>query len=93
MMISVIMQSYLGDYPDSRKNPEEKFIRAVNSFLKQTNKNTEFRLSLQSNQKEYQVKMQELEELKKWKNGVNKALWILFAGLAALLFEMLQNHK
>jgi hypothetical protein len=37
--------------------------------------------------------MQELEELKKWKNGVNKALWILFAGLAALLFEMLQNHK
>lgn len=35
------MQSYLGDYPDSRKNPEEKFIRAVNSFLKQTNKNTE----------------------------------------------------
>jgi len=35
MKQSVIMQSYLGDYPGSRKNPEEKFIRAVDSFLKQ----------------------------------------------------------
>jgi hypothetical protein len=39
--ISVIMQSYLGDYPGSRTNPEMKFIRAVNSFLDQTNKNSE----------------------------------------------------
>ena len=39
--ISVIMQSYLGDYPGSRKNPEEKFKRAVTSFLNQTSKNNE----------------------------------------------------
>lgn len=39
--ISVVMQSYLGDYPGSRSEPERKFIRAVNSFLEQTNKNTE----------------------------------------------------
>jgi hypothetical protein len=37
--------------------------------------------------------MQELEELKKWKNGVTKALWIIFSALAALVFEMLQSHK
>lgn len=41
LKISVIMQSYLGDYPGSRKDPQMKFIRAVNSFLNQTNKNTE----------------------------------------------------
>jgi len=35
MKISVIMQSYLGDYPNSRKNPEFKFVRAVSSFLAQ----------------------------------------------------------
>lgn len=34
--ISVIMQSYLGDYPGSRSNPVEKLQRAVDSFLKQT---------------------------------------------------------
>jgi glycosyltransferase involved in cell wall biosynthesis len=41
MKISVIMQSYLDDYPGSRTNPEKKFLRAVESFLNQTNKNTE----------------------------------------------------
>lgn len=35
-MISVIMISYLGDYPGSRKNPEQKFLRAVDSFINQT---------------------------------------------------------
>jgi hypothetical protein len=39
--ISVVMQSYLSDYPGSRSNPESKFIRAVNSFISQSNKNTE----------------------------------------------------
>lgn len=35
MKISVIMQSYLGDYPGARSNPKYKFVRAVNSFLLQ----------------------------------------------------------
>lgn len=34
-MISVIMTSYLGDYPNSRKDPGPKFVRAVNSFISQ----------------------------------------------------------
>lgn len=36
MKISVIMQTYLGDYPGSRSHAREKFVRAVNSFLAQT---------------------------------------------------------
>lgn len=36
MKISVIMASYLGDYPNRASNPEKKFIRAVRSFLSQT---------------------------------------------------------
>ena len=35
------MQSFLGDYLRSRKSPNEKFIRAVNSFLNQIYKNCE----------------------------------------------------
>jgi len=41
MKISVIMQSYLGDYPGSRSNPEMKFIRAVYSIIGQTYSNWE----------------------------------------------------
>jgi len=36
MKVSVIMASYLGAYPGSASNREQKFIRAVNSFKKQT---------------------------------------------------------
>ena len=39
--ISIIMQVYLGEYPGSRTNSIDKFIRAVNSFLNQSYKNTE----------------------------------------------------
>jgi len=39
--ISIVMQAYLGDYPGSRKNPIDKFIRAVDSFLNQTYSNSE----------------------------------------------------
>lgn len=35
-MISVIMTSYLGDYPGARSNPRLKFKRAVDSFMSQT---------------------------------------------------------
>jgi glycosyltransferase involved in cell wall biosynthesis len=36
MKISIIMQSYLGEYPGSRKNPSEKFIRSVYSVINQS---------------------------------------------------------
>ena len=39
--ISVVMQSYLKDYPGARTNPIPKFIRAVNSFKNQLHTNSE----------------------------------------------------
>jgi glycosyltransferase involved in cell wall biosynthesis len=39
--ISVVMQVSLQDYPGSRKEPVDKFIRAVNSFKNQKYKNCE----------------------------------------------------
>jgi cellulose synthase/poly-beta-1,6-N-acetylglucosamine synthase-like glycosyltransferase len=38
---SVVMQTFLGDYPGSRTNPIQKFHRAVASFLAQTYSNAE----------------------------------------------------
>ncbi len=39
--VSVIMASFLGNYPGRTSNPEQKFIRAVKSFLSQTYENKE----------------------------------------------------
>jgi hypothetical protein len=41
LKVSVIMMSYLGDYPGSRSNPVPKFNRAIKSFLNQSYQNTE----------------------------------------------------
>jgi len=41
MKVSVIMASYLGFYPNRSSNPEQKFIRAIKSFLTQTYENKE----------------------------------------------------
>lgn len=40
-MISVVMASYLGKYNGAAKDRETKFIRAVDSFLSQTNEDSE----------------------------------------------------
>jgi len=41
MKISVIMSSFLHPYPGSATNREQKFIRAVKSFIKQTHRDKE----------------------------------------------------
>jgi len=41
MTITVIMASFLGEYPNAARNRPEKFRRAVNSFLNQTYNDTE----------------------------------------------------
>lgn len=63
-------------------NPED-------GVIVKTNKNSEFRAEMQSNERDFQAKMAEVEDLKRWKDGVTKALWILFAGLAAVIIRLL----
>lgn len=41
MKVSVIMQAYLGEYPGSRSDSNKKFIRAVQSFIDQDDKDSE----------------------------------------------------
>lgn len=39
--VSVVMASYLGNYPNRASNPEQKFLRAIKSFLTQSYENKE----------------------------------------------------
>jgi len=41
MKISYVMQSYLGEYPGSRSDSDKKFLRAVQSFINQEDKDSE----------------------------------------------------
>ena len=37
--------------------------------------------------------MLELESMKRWKDGVNKALWVVFGVLAAIIINMIFMHN
>ena len=53
-------------------NPED-------GVIVKTNQNTNFRQKLEANEKDFQASMSEIDDIKRWKDGVTKALWIIFA--------------
>ena len=63
-------------------NPED-------GVIVKTNINTAFRKRMEENDKDFQLQMREVEDLKRWKGGVNKALWIIFGLLIALVGKIL----
>jgi hypothetical protein len=81
-----VLKEDVSDLKYTLLNPESGVI--VN-----TNKNTEFRHDMQAGQKEFNSQMLELEEIKRWKAGVNKALWIIFGSIAAIVIRVLMMHK
>lgn len=63
-----------------------------NGVIVNTNKNTEYRMELQSNEVDFRNKLAEIEDLKKWKESVTRALWIIFGILATVIIRMLMMH-
>ena len=63
-----------------------------NGVIDNTNKNTEYRMELQNNEVDFRNKLAEIEDLKKWKESVTRALWIIFGILATVIIRMLMMH-
>ena len=74
----------LSDLKYTLLNPE-------GGVIVKTNMNTSFRRKAENGDKDFITKMIEVEELKSWKEGVTKALWILFTGLAAVIIKLLSE--
>lgn len=63
-------------------NPEDGIIVKVNEARKYIVKQEE-------KEDEYDRILMDIDSLKKWQSGVNKALWILFGALTGLTIELL----
>jgi hypothetical protein len=59
-------------------NPEDGIIVRVN-------KNSEWRIQREEKQKYYDRIVTEFEKMKDWKEGVTKALWIVFTSLVGIV--------
>lgn len=64
-----------------------------NGVIVNTNKNTSFRQEQEDRRKEYDKYISELSELRNWKAGVNRALWIIFGIIAGIVIRMLMMHS
>ena len=58
-----------------------------------TNENTQYRKELEGNEVEFRNKLAEIEDIKRWKDGVTRALWIIFGILATVIVRMLIMHS
>lgn len=63
-------------------NPEEGVIVKVN-------KNTEFRKDKERQSGEYVRYTQDLDDLKRWREGVSKALWTIFSALVGIAIKLI----
>ena len=65
-------------------NPED-------GVIVKTNVNSAFRKKMEAGDKDFSAKMAEVEDLKKWKDSVQKALWIIFTVLAGVVIKLLSE--
>ena len=66
-------------------NPEDGVIVRVN-------KNTDFRTDREDRQEYYDSIVAEFEKLKEWKEGVTKALWILFGTMVGVVGFIIKSN-
>ena len=66
-------------------------LNPENGVIVKTNQNTAFRRKMEQGDKEFTEKMAEIQGLSRWRDGVNKALWILFTVLAGVVIKLLSE--
>ena len=87
------MQSDVSELKVDISSLKKTLLNPDSGVIVNTNKNTEHRQFLQANQKDFETKLAEIETLKSWKDGVTRALWIIFGIIAAIIIRMFMIHS
>jgi hypothetical protein len=91
-----LMQSNIEILKNSQSSMKEdlsdlkkKLLDPENGVIVKVNENTKFRLSEERRSDEYVQYSSDLDSLKKWQSGVNKALWLIFGSIIAIGIKIL----
>ena len=82
------MQKDMGEMKEDVSELKYMLLNPEDGIVVNTNKNTEYRLELQGNEKDFREQLAEIEKLKTWKQGVTRAPWILFGIMASIIIRM-----
>ena len=88
------LQAMVEDVKDLKEDMSELKYTLLNpedGVIVKTNKNSEFRRKMEQGDKEFSDKMSEVQDLSRWRDGVNKALWIIFTVLTGVVIKLLSE--
>jgi len=72
---------------------KKQLLDPEDGLVVRVNKNTDFRIGKQEDEDYYASMIQEHKELISWRNGVSKALWILFTAVAGIVIKLFFNSN
>ena len=81
------------DMKDDISDLKFTLLNPDNGDIVKTNQNTQYRKELQQNEAEFRNKLGEIEDIKRWKENVSRALWIIFGILATLIIRVILMHS
>jgi predicted SprT family Zn-dependent metalloprotease len=81
------------DMKDDISDLKFTLLNPDNGVIVKTNQNTQYRKELQQNEAQFRNKLGEIEDIKRWKENVSRALWIIFGILATLIIRVILMHS
>jgi hypothetical protein len=76
------------DVKDELRSIKKQLLDPEDGLVVRVNKNTDYRVKKEADEDYYDNIIQEHKELLSWKNGVSRALWILFTAVAGILVKI-----
>lgn len=83
------MHNSIENLKDAVSEMKYIMLNPENGIVVNNNKNTEFRILQENNAEKYQKYVDDLKDMFKWKEGVIKALWILFTLIIAVICKLI----
>lgn len=86
------LQALIDDMKDIKEDMSDLKYTLLNpedGVIVKTNQNSAFRRKLEANDPNFQDKVRKIDDLSQWRDGVNKALWIIFGLLAAIILRLI----
>ncbi len=74
---------------DDISDMKKKLLDPETGVVVKVNENTKFRLSEENRYEDYMKFSIDVDSLKKWQSGVNKALWIIFGAILAIALKVI----
>jgi uncharacterized protein (UPF0335 family) len=74
---------------DDISDIKKKLLDPETGVIVKVNENTKFRVQEEGRYEDYLEFNADLQNLKKWQGGINKAMWIIFTAIAAIALKVI----